>query len=248
MLAGVTVEGSMMHKPYWVSADGQHKLFHGDCREVLARYKVCSISAIVSDPPYGVGFKYESHADVADTKTQYGDWIKALLPQLERLVVPGGALVFWQSGLYWRHIWEWFGEGSNVLIHAKNFVQLRGTAINKACDPIVVKYKDGARPRCPKKPPRNVDFFVSNTAALVSDSNRLERQHPCPRPLDAVVWVMQNFVEPQSVVLDPFAGSGTTGVACIRTGHRFVGVEIEEKYCKVAVERMERELAQPFLF
>jgi DNA modification methylase len=42
-------------------------------------------------------------------------------------------------------------------------------------------------------------------------------------------------------------GSGTTGVACIRTGRKFIGIEISEAYCKIAVERMERELAQPCL-
>jgi len=42
-------------------------------------------------------------------------------------------------------------------------------------------------------------------------------------------------------------GSGTTGVACIRTGRRFIGVEISEAYCKIAVQRMERELSQPCL-
>jgi hypothetical protein len=49
------------------------------------------------------------------------------------------------------------------------------------------------------------------------------------------------------VILDPYCGSGTTGVACIRTGRRFIGIELEPKYCAIAVERMERELSQPCL-
>ena len=53
--------------------------------------------------------------------------------------------------------------------------------------------------------------------------------------------------DPDEIVMDPFAGSGTTGVACIRTGRRFVGIEIDPGYCALVVERMERELAQPNL-
>jgi len=58
-------------------------------------------------------------------------------------------------------------------------------------------------------------------------------------------WLIQS-TEAQTI-LDPFMGSGTTGVACIRTGRRFIGIEIEPKYCQIAVERMESELAQPCL-
>jgi len=43
-------------------------------------------------------------------------------------------------------------------------------------------------------------------------------------------------------------GSGTTGVACIRTGRKFIGIEISHEYCDIAIERMERELSQPQLF
>jgi len=46
-------------------------------------------------------------------------------------------------------------------------------------------------------------------------------------------------------ILDPFMGSGTTGVACIRTGRRFIGIEIEPRYFDISVKRIEAELAQP---
>jgi DNA modification methylase len=49
-------------------------------------------------------------------------------------------------------------------------------------------------------------------------------------------------------VLDPYTGSGTTGVACIRTGRRFIGIEIEEKYCAIAADRLRREAERFPLF
>jgi DNA modification methylase len=72
-----------------------------------------------------------------------------------------------------------------------------------------------------------------------------KREHPTQKPSELMQWCL-GFVDGETI-LDPYAGSGTTGVACIRTGRRFIGVEIEPKYCQIAVERMERELSQPCL-
>ena len=72
-----------------------------------------------------------------------------------------------------------------------------------------------------------------------------ENYHPTQKPVALMVWCI-GFTT-GATILDPYMGSGTTGVACIRTGRRFIGVEIEPKYCAIAVERMERELARPYL-
>jgi DNA modification methylase len=80
-----------------------------------------------------------------------------------------------------------------------------------------------------------------NRVAIASDG----AVHPTQKPVALMVWCI-GFVDGETI-LDPFMGSGTTGVACIRTGRRFIGVEISETYCKIAAQRMERELSQPFL-
>ena len=61
-------------------------------------------------------------------------------------------------------------------------------------------------------------------------------------------WCVQNTAAPGSVVLDPYAGSGTTGVACTKLGRQFVGVEIEPKYFDIACKRIEEAWKQPRLF
>jgi len=55
-------------------------------------------------------------------------------------------------------------------------------------------------------------------------------------------------VKPNQTILDPFMGSGTTGVACIRTGRKFIGMEIDEKYFDIAVKRIEAEFDRHPLF
>ena len=83
----------------------------------------------------------------------------------------------------------------------------------------------------------NRDFHVANSSAIVSDTTAPQRQHPCPRPLDQVRFIVSQWVRPGGLVLDPFCGSGTALVAAKNLGRRAIGIEIEEKYCEIAAKR-----------
>ena len=74
-------------------------------------------------------------------------------------------------------------------------------------------------------------------------------QHPTQKPVELMRWVIKETgVEPASVVLDPYMGSGTTGVACMNMGHRFIGVEIEPIHFDIACERITNAQRQERLF
>jgi site-specific DNA-methyltransferase (adenine-specific) len=62
-----------------------------------------------------------------------------------------------------------------------------------------------------------------------------------------MIHLVQLQSNPGYLICDPFTGSGTTAIACIRTGRRFVGMEQDERYCEIAARRIERELLQPRL-
>ena len=64
-----------------------------------------------------------------------------------------------------------------------------------------------------------------------------EKQHPTQKPLDVMIWNV-GFTDATDLILDPFMGSGTTGVACIRTGRRFIGIEKEPAYFEIALKRI----------
>lgn len=67
--------------------------------------------------------------------------------------------------------------------------------------------------------------------------------HPCPRPLNTVMYIVENYSVSRETILDPFAGSGTTLVAAKRLGRKAIGIEISEKYCRIAIDRLrQREL------
>jgi DNA modification methylase len=72
------------------------------------------------------------------------------------------------------------------------------------------------------------------------------REHPTQKPLDLMRWCIKRMKA--STILDPFMGSGTTGVACVKLGRKFIGIEIEPKYFNIACKRIEQAYAQPDLF
>lgn len=75
-----------------------------------------------------------------------------------------------------------------------------------------------------------------------------ERNHPTEKPVPLFAYLVETYSDPGATVLDPFMGSGTTGIACIRTGRRFVGIEKDPAHYATAVERIKRELSQGDLF
>ena len=84
---------------------------------------------------------------------------------------------------------------------------------------------------------------------LTLNAEAKTRVHPTQKPVGIMAWCMERAKVPEGgLVLDPYMGSGTTGIACIRTGRRFFGVEIDPRYFDAACERLTRELAQGRIF
>lgn len=74
------------------------------------------------------------------------------------------------------------------------------------------------------------------------------RSHPTQKPLDLIYMLLKIYSDINFKIIDPFLGSGTTAVACERLNRRWVGIEKEEKYCKIAAERIKTEVEQGKLF
>lgn len=212
----------------------------GDALTELRKLPDESVHCCVTDPPYGIGFIYSDGKEKANNPEDYWNWLRPIYGEMIRILKSGGFFAIWQTQLNYRHFWDWFGDDIHIYVACKNFVQIRKTPINYAYDPVVMKYKSGAPPLRPLNPPRSLDFYVANTAGIVSDKNRLEKAHPCPRPLDAVREILINFTLPSGLILDPFFGAGTVGVVAKQLGRDFIGIELNQKYCELA----ERRIAQ----
>lgn len=224
------------------------EVYLGDCREVMASFPKCfRVNAVVTDPPYGIGFKYESHID---DRENYPSFIWPIIEAAEGLVEPGGPIFVWQAQEWMPRFAELFPRKWRILVAAKNFVQMRAVAMQHAYEPVVVWWKDGGKPwrSLAGSTFANRDWYVADSASAVSDKGRLAKQHPCPRQDDVCEFIISNWVQPEGVTLDPFMGSGTTGVACIKLGRRFIGIEKEPKYFDLACRRLREARKQPDMF
>ncbi len=75
-----------------------------------------------------------------------------------------------------------------------------------------------------------------------------ERYHPMQKPIGLMRWCIESLPEGCSHILDPYMGSGTTGIAAVKLGRRFTGIEIDEGYFDIACRRIEAALKEPDLF
>jgi site-specific DNA-methyltransferase (adenine-specific)/modification methylase len=80
---------------------------------------------------------------------------------------------------------------------------------------------------------------------MLRDGEQEEHYHPTQKPVSLIVWSMETTkISAGTIILDPFMGSGTTGIACIRTGRKFIGIENNETYFEIAKKRIQNELRQ----
>lgn len=199
------------------------RLYCGDCLEILPQLE--AIDAVVTDPPYGVGIKYHSYAD---TRAALSALIAAFMPLATRVATR--VLVF--CGV--KNVWL-YPEPTWVL----NWTDPSGQGCCPwgfaSWSPILAYGKD---PFLQRRLGSRSDTIVKR---FLRDKSI---RHPCPKPPGIMGWLLWRATFPVELVCDPFMGSGTTGVACIRTGRRFVGIEREPKYFDIAVKRIDAELSQ----
>lgn len=211
----------------------------GDCLEFIRSLPDGCVDAVVTDPPYGIGFKYATHDDTPDG---YGAWLWECIEEAERLCKPGSPIFVWQATRNVRRFAEWFPRDWRIFAACKNFVQMRPKCpMQYSFDPVLVWWTTG-EPWT--EGTANRDWHIANTAPSARKGLADVKGHPCPRPLDQVVHIVNQWVRPCGTVLDCFAGSGTTGVACVQTGRSFIGCEIDEGYFEIAKRRIEQAQMQ----
>ena len=219
---------------------GPHELYLGDCREILPT--LGKVDAVVTDPPYGIGEssrnfasrgkpinKPHSRSRAIAPATDYGasDWdsetkdseVAAALAIAKWGIVFGGNYYKLPPTTCWL-VWDKLNGGSDFAD-----CELAWTNLPKAV--------------------RRIRFLWNGCMRRERD---IPREHPTQKPVDVLKWCIEHLPPDAHTILDPFMGSGTTGVACQKLGRRFIGIEIEPKYFDIACRRIEKAMAQPDLF
>ena len=123
---------------------------------------------------------------------------------------------------------------SNILVWVKNNA-CPNRYYMKNCEFVLFLYKGAA------KPINNMGTKCALSVGNISGKNKL---HPTEKPIELLSQYILNSTDGGQVVLDPFMGSGSTGVACVNTGRKFIGIELDADYYKAATERLNKAKAQ----
>lgn len=209
---------------------GTAVLYLGDCAAIMPA--VGDYDAVVSDPPYGIGYvhgaenikhatKFSGIAVIGDDKPFDP------APFLSRPCVLWGA----------NHFASRLPGAGRWLVWDKR-AGLAGDG--KAMSDVELAWVSG---------PRHADriFRLVWDGFNKGEERGVERFHPTQKPVSVMVWSM-GFLPEARTVVDPFMGSGTTGVAAVQLGRRFIGIEMDEGYFEIACKRISDAWRQPRLF
>jgi len=278
-----------------------HKLFHGDCREILKTFSDNSIDSCITDPPYGMGMEHWDHSVPTVQIWQ----------EVMRVLKPGAfCLSFCSPQLYHRMAIAVEDAGFDIKDQIMWMVTTKMPGKNRlkpAHEPIVVAQKpfkgsikknfeewgvgvmDVTNTRIPwdGKPPSGwvkgghqrrtfgkegkttgtqeefgkVDAnpagrYPSNIIGEVQEEHqkyfyaprvtRKERgeynNHPTPKPISLMSYLCKIYCPPDRIVLDPFCGSGSTGIGALLEGRSFYGIELEEEYVSISEKRIKEHV------
>lgn len=208
---------------------GEHVLYRGDCLEVLPTLAAGSVDAVVTDPPYGISYN-PSGGDCSAARGKFERIIDDCHPFDPRPLLDFKFLILWGGNHYSNRL----PAMDSWLIWDK---REGGRSNDMAdCEMAWTNLRQPAR------------LFSHRWMGMIRASEQdIERVHPTQKPVALMQWCL-GFIPDADTILDPYCGSGSTGVACVRTGRRFIGIEICEKYFAAAVKRIEEAWGKYSLF
>lgn len=235
-------------------------LINGDCLEALRSIDGDSVDLILTDPPYNLGLFMKERATnlkaLRDNyfgaagwdNLEYDQWNESMdsfFGEAARVMKPGGSMVVFMAvikvesiitqavkhGFYYKTTGTWHKQNPmprNMNLHFVNSTESW------------IYFTYGARVGTFNNEGKVVhDYFES---PVTPKSERRYGKHPTQKPIALMDFFVEKLSNPGDLVLDPFMGSGSSGVSAIRNGRRFIGIELEETYYDIATNRIQDEL------
>jgi DNA modification methylase len=214
-------------RPYY--EDSGITIFHGDCRSIIPTLD--PVDLLLTDPPYGIGADRnlranKQHGKAAAPSKDYGighwdntappAWLIGMMMEKARHHIVWGGNYFGLPGSSCWLVWD-KDNGDNGYADC----ELAWTNLQKAVRKIRFRW---------------MGMLQENMA------NKEPRWHPTQKPVEVIKWAITQAPDDCMTILDPFAGSGTTGVAAKELGRKCILIEAEEKYCEIAVKRLAQEV------
>lgn len=219
-----------------------------DCLEGLKDIPDNSVDAIVTDPPYFLSMGHagsatnakRTNSDMLNSNRTFNDlaicmpFYKQLFAEFARVLKEDGSFYFFTD---WRG-YAYYFPLINAALPVRNLIcwdkkSGPGSFYSFAHEFIIFgTFKS--------KTKSGVGTNVWRMSAFASGARKTngEKAHPTQKPWELMAKAIEDSTEPDAVVLDPFMGSGTTAVACLKTGRNFIGFELDEGYHSIAQRRI----------
>ena len=244
-----------------------YQLYNGDCLEVMD-YLIeqnIKVDCILTDPPYGTtACKWDSVIPFDAMWERINKLIKPNGAICLFSVEPFGSLLRVSNIKNYRYDWQWFKSKSGNFMKANKQPHKRVEYINvfykkqPTYNPIKIKNPKGVETRNKYKISKQKDVFIGQVStcgeytlysanyeadkllpiSLLEFKNVQKPIHPTQKPVDLLEYLIKTYTNENEIVLDFTMGSGSTGVACMNLNRKFIGIELEENYFNIAIERI----------
>jgi site-specific DNA-methyltransferase (adenine-specific) len=220
-----------------------NQIYQGDCLEILDSLKLQGIELddciFVSDPPFNIKYNYREYKDNLPEDSYY-EWLQSVFGNHQKVIVhyPEALYKFaFQVGEFPERVISWV-YNSNT---AKQHRDIAFFGVKPDLRKVGQPYKNPTDKRIKKrisegKSARLYDWWEINQVKNVSKKH----SHPCEMPLEVMKRIIGVLPE-NKIIIDPFMGTGTTGLACKELGRSFIGIELDNEYFKIAEKRLTQD-------
>ena len=219
-------------------------IVQGDCMELIDEY-IDGFTVIVTDPPFNIGYHYKGYNDRIRNDI-YLNMVGGILKKAPSVLIhyPEDIVkVSMEMGVAPTRIISWVYNSNTKRQHR----DIAFYGIDPRFSEVKQPYKNPNDKRIKAliaKGSKGTNVYDWWNINQVKNVSKEKTSHPCQMPLEVMDRIIKLL--PKGVkVIDPFCGSGTTGVACLRNGVDFIGIEIVEEYANIAVERLSAEQTEP---
>ncbi|MGP1577804.1 MAG: DNA-methyltransferase [Treponema sp.] len=217
----------------------QITLLHGDCLDLFAKVPDESVTSIIADPPYFLGMTHNGKKSCFNDLIICKPFYEKLFIEYKRVLKPDGCVYFfcdWRSYAFYYPLFDAALKAKNMLVWDKqsgvgNFYTYQHELVIFATNRNDFNVK-GAK---------NIITGIRSFSTGAKKTNG-EKVHPTQKPIELIEKFILDSTNAGDTVLDSFMGSGTTGVACINTGRRFIGMELDDTYFAIAQKRLNEAL------
>lgn len=241
---------------------GNGTLYLGDCLEIMPILE--KVDAVITDPPYEDEAHTKNRRTLANGGVSHRDVVNAVLPFdaitetmrqntafLCQSICEGWGLYFCQAeAVYiWKQTLQEAGakyKRACIWVKPDGMPQFSGDRPGMGYESIVTVWHGNGGSKWNGGGKHGVYRFTKHDPGNGHGGGR--NGHPTQKPMGLMLQLTTDFSNSYETILDPFMGSGTTGVACMNLGRKFIGIEIEPKYFDIACERIEQAQKQIRMF